>query len=103
MHTALTLEQHVTGRNKVGKNQWKSYTAYLDSQEGLAFIAGLDLETMQAIARGGYSSIPNGKDLDAEYVASWARWVATQEVAPPKSHMWIKGVCVAALVITGTV
>lgn len=101
MHV-LTLEQHTMGRNKIGKNQWATYLAYLDHQEGRAYIAGLPVEEMQAIARGGYSSLPHGKLLDEEYIASWARWTATLETTPPKSHMWIKGVCAAALILTET-
>jgi hypothetical protein len=102
LYTAPTREQAIIGRNTISSAQMASYTAFLDTDTG-AFghaINALSADDCASVARLGYSSIAGGKDLDTLFCAAWDAWTATLEVAPPKSHKWIKGVLAAALILS---
>lgn len=102
LYTVPTREQSIVGRNTISAAQMRSYAAFLDTDTG-AFgqaINALSAEDCALVARLGYSAIAGGKDLDTVFCAAWDRWVATLEVAPPKSHKWIKGVLAAALILS---
>ena len=55
-------------------------------------LAGLTPEQITALGNVGKSAIPNGRQLDARFVAMWDAWAAKQQVSPRTSHRWIKGV-----------
>src|SRR4051794_25955573 len=95
----LTLDQHVVGRNKISSRQRATYEAFLAYEQETPFHAAVNAlaqEDLELVARHGYSAIACGKDLDDLFCAAWDAWVATLEVAPPKSHKWIKGVLATA-------
>jgi len=98
----ITLDQHVLGRNKIGKRQWASYHVFLASDQGLSWLASLTQEETETLARLGWSKVPGGRAIDERFVAAWASWASSLPVAPPKSHMWSKGVAAAALILTFT-
>ena len=98
----LTLDQHVIGRNKISHAQRASYVAFLAYEQQTPFhdaCNALTQEELERVAHDGYSALGSrGKALDALFCAAWDAWVETLEVAPPKSHKWIKGVLAIAII-----
>jgi hypothetical protein len=88
----------IAGRNnRISGAQRASLESFLSSGPGLTWLAQVSPSERLVIAKSGYSALPHGKTLDDAFVAAWGRWAATQEIAPAKSHMWIKGACIIAL------
>jgi hypothetical protein len=100
----LTLTDHVVGRNKISSRQRATYEAFLAYEQHTEFHAAVNALTqdeLEAVARHGYSALgPAGKLLDGLFCDAWDGWVATLEVAPPKSHKWIKGVLATAIILS---
>lgn len=102
----LILKDHkerVLGKDRISRNQMKSYIKFLtDKGEDFVEVMGTqDTNVWAAVAKRGKSAMPNGKDVDAKFVELWGEWKGEQPNPGDisGSHMWLKGVCAAALLI----
>jgi hypothetical protein len=97
-------KERVLGKDRISAKQMSSYLKFL-TDKGDEFadeVMGThDENVWKAVARGGKSAVPNGKDVDDKFVALWNEWKSEQQDpgSISKSHMWLKGVCAAALLI----
>ena len=103
MFTVPTLAQATLGRNTISSPQMRTYDAFLSHEHAdnpfHDALALLTADEVASVAKFGYSALgPAGKALDIAFCVCWDAWVATLPVAPPKSHMWIKGLLAAALI-----
>lgn len=112
----LLLRDHkerVLGKDRISASQMASYLSFLgydpDSDEPVnplesPFIVDVlgeyDLDMWKRIALKGKSALgSDAKKVDEAYVDMWEEWRDEQSNRPPKSHMWLKGVVAAALLI----
>jgi hypothetical protein len=118
----LLLKDHkerVLGKDKISRSQMASYLEFFktDPETGevaedmgdvmahplLTDVLGeYDTEMWAKIAKQGKSALgEKAKDVDEKYIAMWNEWKdnSGHGSSVPKSHMWLKGVVAAALLI----
>lgn len=119
----LLLKDHkekVLGKDKISRSQMASYLEFFktDPETGevaetledvmshplIADVLGeYDAEMLAKIAKQGKSALgEKAKDVDETYIAMWNEWKdnSGHGSSVPKSHMWLKGVVAAALLIS---
>ena len=118
----------VLGKDRISKSQMQSYLKFLSTnpETGQQEVFGEDEEVPEGveprsllehpfitdilgpfdttmwgqIAKYGKNRLGDqAKEVDEAYVDMWTEWKATQSPVPPKSHMWLKGITAAALLI----
>jgi hypothetical protein len=118
----------VLGKDRISRSQMQSYLKFLSTNpetgqqevfgedeevpEGVEprsilqhpFITDIlgqfDTQTWGLVAKYGKNRLGDKQDeVDSAYVDMWNEWKATQSPVPPKSHMWLKGIVAAALLI----
>jgi len=112
----LLLRDHkekVLGKDRISRKQMESYVRFLgydpEADEPVNPLEGdfivnvlgeYDTAMWARIAKQGKSALgPNAKDVHDAYIAMWEEWRDKQANRPPRSHMWLKGVVAAALLI----
>jgi hypothetical protein len=112
----LLLRDHkerVLGKDKISAAQMASYLNFLgydpeaetpvNPLEGAFFtevLGGFNIDMLRRVALKGKSALgEKAKEVDDAYIAMWEEWKDGLSNRPPKSHMWLKGVVAAALLI----